>query len=390
MRYRILIVADYLPYPLNHGGAIAQYYFLEKLQDDVSFTLCLCLRNRKDVSNLAKLKQQLPGINILSVKKYGARHFLIHRLFNGLGRRLRKQTASEQYLMDGELSDLVTRELNTNKYQFVQVEFFECLPIINHIPDNIKTVYVAHELRFRTLSTSTTPVLEGADLASMRLQETSLINKFDRVVVFTEEDKAHLQTDLNRVFVSPFGLPTALKTSQAWTGLEKLLFLGSEGHTANLDGLIEFLEHTYIPFYDEMMLPIEILGDWSADIKASYANYPKVIFKGMVENVADHMQNCMLVAHILTGTGIRTKVLQALQNRIPVIGTRQAFEGILNYANAPVLIYDSPQAFFKLLADIKSGTINLNLISESSGAFYQLNFNDRNLIERRKLVYDHA
>ena len=71
-----------------------------------------------------------------------------------------------------------------------------------------------------------------------------------------------------------------------------------------------------------------MIGHAPAHTRTEFAS-AKVVFEGYINNLADALtQSVAMVAPIVSGTGVKTKVLDGMACGLPVIGTPLAFAGL--------------------------------------------------------------
>lgn len=104
---------------------------------------------------------------------------------------------------------------------------------------------------------------------------------------------------------------------------------------------------------------------------------------GYVENVSDYMKHglCM-VAPLLTGAGIKIKILEAMSAGIPVLTNDIGIEGI-NAENGKNFLYCcTPDDYVRTINDISRGVIDSKTISANAKQFIKENFDMNNIIEK--------
>lgn len=61
---KVLIVSFNPIYPLYSGGALAQYYFIDELKDQVQFILCTEIKTEKELAGIRMLEKKQPNLKI--------------------------------------------------------------------------------------------------------------------------------------------------------------------------------------------------------------------------------------------------------------------------------------------------------------------------------------
>jgi len=105
--------------------------------------------------------------------------------------------------------------------------------------------------------------------------------------------------------------------------VKKVIFLGSLIRPENREGIIWFI-HNVLPFCPD--LEIQLIGK----IDPSSALYhPQLNQLGFVENLNSvFAQADLMIAPMFSEAGIKIKVIEALMQKMPVLGTRAAYSGL--------------------------------------------------------------
>jgi hypothetical protein len=383
-------------YPLFNGGAIAQYFFLQDLSEDFDCTLFYIVRDNSEWKNIDYVKKCFPKINF-EVLNDSPKIYLRVLIYLGIKYpSLKKITSFIQQIITKsnhedvlfkKVSKYLTKIFSDQEYDVIQFEFFETLKYANLIPNKTKKIFICHEIRFRKHMNE--KILKSFDIAEIEKYELNQLRTFNSVVVFNTEDKEILQSKIsNRISVSPFGIPQSLvKKHQPSKNFNRLIFLGSESHMPNKLGLKWFLDEIYLKSTISKW-EIVITGKWSDDFKLCYSQIKTVKFIGLVENLENIYNESILVSPINSGSGIRTKILEAMANHIPVLGTHFSFEGL--YLNSPnenfVVIKDLID--FDYFFSSKTYSLDLTKKAVQAKQFYDTNFSVTILSEKRRIIYN--
>ena len=402
---KVLLISYNSCYPLFHGGAIAQYYFIDGLKNQVQFVLCNEVRNEKELQNIELLKQKQPSLIVYTlncIKPAPKNNFrnIVKKIISPKNKQhLKLQPNSDDFAdpyferADNKHSEAFIRLINEvivkeNIIQ-VQFDFYNTIDLCWAVPKNVRKIFIHHELRFKRLQLAYDKSELSTNYKLYLIEKTQLferacIREMDEVVVFNENDADLLRADCKSVTVSPFGIPDEqIFKDQVSDSFDKLLFVGGEGHTPNLLGLTWFLNEIYIPNIKEIQYPIWIIGDWSENVKNKYSMYSQVVFCGIVDSVEPYFEHSIFVNPILTGAGLRTKVIHAMVNKVPVLSTRFGAEGCFSEnEDKHIGLFDSEMEFINTLE-----TVDFSELGEKGFGFYYKNFNKEKLLTIRNNIY---
>ena len=110
------------------------------------------------------------------------------------------------------------------------------------------------------------------------------------------------------------------------------------------------------------------------------------MFTGFVQNLGNIYENAMLVAPIISGSGVRTKILEAFSNKIPVISTVFASEGLYKQEKESnhIIHFNSSTSFIKEFEILKQDP-NLIIDLANKGFNYFLLYFDEDLLFNKRL-----
>ena len=127
-----------------------------------------------------------------------------------------------------------------------------------------------------------------------------------------------------------------------------MIFVGSQ-NPHNIAG-IQWFEKKVLPFLEDTK--VHIIGK----ICKVVTDHPNFVKHGMVDDIEDFYQNTKIaICPMLSGTGIKIKVLEALSHSLPVVTNRRGVDGLLNKTLNGCIVEntgkDFAEAILKLLRD---------------------------------------
>lgn len=412
---KLLIVSFKIPYPLNEGGAIAQFVFLEHLATIYEISFCTIINTQFQKTSIEGLKNAIPNLKVYSFEHISNVAFKSRLVTNfvAFGIALIKNTrffigkcmnkvqfnskpinieTSFGYLEEEFVLFLKTI-IKENDFEFIQLEFFETISLLPILPKEIKKIVVHHEIRSKRNSLILMPNIEFKKyiVETTKIIETAFLNFADSVIVFNEKDKEYLSELKTKVFVSPFGIPQQMIVkNEVSTFFNKFLFLGSENHYPNKEGLQWFLDQIYIPNSKIINWPIYITGTWSENFQKKYEKYESILFIGFIPELKECYDHSIMLTPILSGSGIRTKILQSFANKIPVIASKFASEGLFENSDTSnhLIHFESEMDFLREFEKIRNDMSYLTSIAENGFQYFSNFFNMDDLLQKRVNVYN--
>lgn len=421
---RLLIITKCMPYPLTLGGNISQFSILEKLQHFCKITLCYEIYSNDDLDNSNKLNVLLPLVEIIPIFSYDQANIqpndlinykqktLINRFFDLSIRKVYKKLAKKKpqvhrknniNIIDEfsklyfspktkEFINSVTELLNEKRWDLVQIEFYEYLDLIYLIDNSYKTIYVNHEsrtLRFESkyLNNVNSGIFEKYNISLLSSYEGDLLRKFDNVFVFSDIDNMMLRNIFNckNVFTTPFPiLDSHFTKNNLFKKLDKLTFIGSSKHLPNKEGLEWFANEIYPAIKEKFNLKVYVIGDWPLhnQLKVFQDDF---VYLGVLDNYDDILENSAMIVPILSGNGIRTKILYGLAKGVPVISTRLGAEGILT---DELFLADNKIEFIYSLNYLLSLNIeSLSILLNNARQFVEFNYSQSKVVNQRLNIY---
>ncbi|RYE15084.1 MAG: glycosyltransferase [Rickettsiales bacterium] len=230
------------------------------------------------------------------------------------------------------MHEIITKQ----SFDIIQIDHLELIELGYFLPKNIKKIFVHHELLFGRLESSlndkTPAPYEQYILNSTRSKEVNLLNQFDGIFVFSDSDKDKLLC-LNiktPVFCAPFPVSDEnfVPIHETLSNINKIIFLGGEAHAPNKEAVSWYMNEVAPLIKQFSDLKLHVIGSWEEKTVKKYVDNSSIVFSGFVEDLITYCKNSVMVVPLLTGSGIRTKILYAMAQGVPVISTSIGCEGI--------------------------------------------------------------
>ena len=171
-------------------------------------------------------------------------------------------------------------------------------------------------------------------------------DKFDSCIVVNDKDKKLLQRKLNvEISVVANGVDTNYFKNQNKEYDKKLVFLGDMSTPPNNDAIKYFVEEIYPLILKRHNIKLYIVGRNPSNYIKSLSN-DNIIVTGEVEDVRDYLgPNSIFVTSMISGTGIKNKILEAMSMELAVVSTSIGISGIDAMENKEYLLADNTILF---------------------------------------------
>ena len=186
-----------------------------------------------------------------------------------------------------------------------------------------------------------------------------MYNHFDYCILVNSKDKELLKKDIHiPLKVVPNGVDTVYFGNENDYGEVKLVFLGDMSTPPNNDAVKYFIENIYPQVLDEENIKFYIVGRNPSNYIQSLHNNSNIIVTGPVEDVRKYMdRNTIFITPMISGTGIKNKILEAMSMKLAVVSTSTGISGIEAEDSINYLLADDEERFkdciIKLVHDEK-------------------------------------
>lgn len=400
----ILIITPYFPYPINSGGAQAQFHMINALREEFNISFAFVSpRHKKHEQQLQKLWSNVTFYPYKGEKTnwlYKRAMKMLKKLHSwpDKGKHIINPVLSHSFeeAIDYQFIDFLQNIIKKEKIEIVQFEFAEYLNLAYAFQD-VKKIFIQHEIHFiRNLRfLKDIHSLQAHDFYQFNMlkqQEIAAMNACHAIITLTQTDKDILQKEnvTTNIFISPAVIPSPYEClPQHFQFKNKIIFLGGDGHKPNYEGFLWFLETIWKKMSPDIPhIKVQAIGKWRTKHKKYIQNkYTNVEMLGYVEDIKPYLQHAIMIVPILTGSGMRMKIIDAANNGTPFITTQIGVEGLDFIDNKDCFIVNSSEDFSLKLAElITNESLQLKF---RDNAFYKIKklYPTNKLIQTRSNIY---
>ncbi|MGY3214824.1 glycosyltransferase family 4 protein [Mucilaginibacter sp. HD30] len=355
---KILILSHRVPFPQNGGYSIV-----------VCNTIRGLLRMGHQVSVLAlntkpSLEDCLPDDDLLGKISYKAYSIDITVTVLQVATNLLQKTSFniDRYYDEG-FERLLINEVKTNEFDIIQFEGLLTTLYYDAARknSNARLIYRAHNIENQLWERLSQQKIDPFKRSYLKLHarriknyELHQLNKFDALLVFTNEDKNTLVKDGIKVKMQV--LPIGIRLDQyapdhSLIEFPSLFFLGSLDWLPNREGMQWFLENFYKDIADgTLMTKLYVAGNDIPELFDDYEALGKIFIQGEVDNALEFVNSkAIMIVPLLTSGGMRVKIVEGMAMQKCIISTSLGAEGINYVDGRDILIANSIEEFGKAI-----------------------------------------
>lgn len=404
---KILIATILLPYPLDSGGAQAQYNMIDGLRREHTITLVYPENSHNCAKAASHLRRVWPEVTLRPytyAAQYSSARFALSKVERMCKLLLMRHSDSFKierilkpygYDLTPRFGRFVRRAVRESGAELVQVEFYPYLHVADLLPEGVKTVFVHHELRYvrneRMLEPFRLSAAQRAELSRQKADEIATLNRYDKVVTLTDQDRQQLVADgvTAPIAVSPAAVSTEVCPLRPWEG--SLSFLGGAGHGPNKEG-IDWLSDRVFPLIDwkaqgrDVSFKVVGKGWTEADVRHFPAESLRIL--GFVPRLETEIAGSILLVPILSGSGMRMKLLEGAAMGLPIVTTTVGAEGLLFEDGVNCLKADTPEDFARAITRLTADAALRKTLSENAQRLFEAHYSKQALVRTRNAVYE--
>lgn len=392
----ILMLCNKSPYPAGEGGPMAMNSIVTGLINAGHNVKILAVNSEKyhikeeDIPKSYKKETNIELVDVdLSIKPIAA----FKNLFTD------KSYHVERFISDNFKNKLI-EILKNNKYDIVQLEMIYMAPYIETIREHsdativLRAHNVEHLIWDRIAKKTKFPPKRwylNHLVRTLRKYEMDVINKVDGIAAITYRDAAFFRGETAVPVIDiPFGVnPDEFNPAYEVKDNPTLYHIGSMNWMPNEEGIRWFLSNVW-----------DKVAKRNPDLQLNLAgrNMPKWLLRlkkknvNIVGEVPDAKEfvknNDIAVVPLLSGSGIRIKIIESMAMGKTVVTTMVGAEGIQYSEYENIIIADSPSKMVEVICKIVKEPKEAQRIGCNARRLVEDIYDNKKIIERLLLFYD--
>lgn len=344
---RLLLLTQVLPFPADAGPKIKTFNLIKYLCKSFDITLVSFVRADNTPEHTKALREYCAEVYTVPMERSRLRDVkaLLRSLLKGQPFLMVRDESKAMTELLGRLTQGSSFEA-VHADQLNMAQFALPLPVGMKVLDEHNAVWcIADRLRHGQRNPLKKLVLT-LETFKLRRYEWKICRKFDRVLAVSREDEAALKLDCE---VIPIGVDAVATTPlQLQPGSKNLVSLGTMFYPPNVEAALWFGREVFpLILKREPTATYTIIGAKPPQsIYEMARTNPQIRVLGYVEDLRPALEDSAgLVVPLLSGGGMRVKILDALALGLPVVSTTVGAEGVQLEAGRTALLADRPEEF---------------------------------------------
>ncbi|HKM94130.1 MAG TPA: glycosyltransferase family 4 protein [Prolixibacteraceae bacterium] len=388
---KILFLTNKSPYPPIDGGSIATFGMMKGLTNAGHKVTALVMNTLKHHITPFEIPEQVASKITFHLVEVPANIQFIPAIKNLLFSDL---PYNAERFITKKYSNKLESLLKVNHFDIIQLEGLYLYPYIEVIRKHSKAkiVYRGHNIEFEIwerllVNSSGLKKLYLKILVNrLKIFEKAMINQYDLLIPITERDLIKLNKLGNKkpALVIPAGINLEEAQNNIQQKFDNLFFIGALDWAPNQEGLVWFLDKCWNKLLKNFPnLQLTIAGRNAPSWLVNKFKKKNITYAGEVPDAKDYMLNQgIMIAPLFSGSGMRVKIIEAMNLKKPIVTTTIGCEGIDINHKVHAMIGDTPSLFINNITHLLQQEQLAHSISENCFTFVQSNYSNQNIAKR--------
>jgi glycosyltransferase involved in cell wall biosynthesis len=380
-RHRVVCVSPILPWPLDRGNRVRVFNLITEVAARHE-TIAVLQHSPQDAAQGVEDARSALEAAGVSVRLVGQPNVGPKRLAMRLAyeaRRIMNGTLVEEYYLNTRVfRKFVSLVVAETAPDVVIVEYFYCgMPDVATL--GVPVVCDTHDVMWE--NAASTRGIAGRRLAALQTRERNTLGRFAGVICVHERDLEVVSSMLGYQPTSEVIATTRQRETipySAHTGGSGRVvgFYGAFNSRMNLDAL-DYLLRAVWPRVLKLVpdAGLVVFGSGGDSLKESVEAHQATEYLGALRNVEDGLERMdVLLMPLRMGSGIKGRVLEAMEHGVPVVGTSVTFDGIPITPGREGVVAESAEGLAAEVARLLLDGTHWENISQSARLFFERSY----------------
>ena len=392
----ILMLCNKSPFPPSEGGPMAMNSIVNGLLKAGHKVKILAVNSEKyhiKEKDIPKEYREKTGIELVDVD-------LRIKPFEAFKNLFSDESYHVKRFISTDFTNKLIEILKKDKYDIVQLEMVYMAPYIQTIRENSNATIVlrAHNVEHLiwdriAKKTKFLPKRWYINhlVRTLKKYELNVINQVDGIAAITYRDAAFFRGETAVPVIDiPYGVnPDDFKPHYEVKDVPTLYHIGSMNWMPNEEGIAWFLNNVWGKLIKRnpninLYLAGRHMPKWLMKLKAKNVNV-----LGEVADAKEFIRNHdIAIVPLLSGSGIRIKIIESMAMGRTVITTMIGAEGIQYSEYENIIIADSPAKMTEVICKIIKEPEEAQRIGRNARKLIEEVYDNKKIIERLLIFYD--
>ncbi len=392
---KILMLSNRLPFPPKDGGAIAVYNMMKGLKEAGNTLTLFSLNTPKHYIRPDQYSEEFQSLGNLIPIDIDTSLKAINAFLN----LFTKESYNLKRFYAKHVEDALIKLLKKESFDLIQVEGLFMAPYIELIRKYSKAICVLrthnieHQIWERLANQAYGLKKWYLKLLTRRLKrvELTLPGRFDAIIPITEEDAAFFrkQFPATGCFVCPAGvdldkfIPDSLAAEP-----DTLFHLGALNWMPNAEAVKWFIHSVWPQLHAKYPSLRFVIAGKHTPAEFFGWKYPNVEVAGEVEDAVAFMNSKkIMIVPLLSGSGMRLKIIEGMACAKTIVSTPVGAEGIAYTQGKDILIAEDADAFAQAISYCLEHPYEAEQIGEQASKLAREKYNNRYIIDNLLSYY---
>ena len=393
---KILLLCNKPPYPASEGGPMAMNSIITGLLDAGHQVKVMAINSDKyhvKASDIPDDYKKKTGIELIKVD-------LRVRPMKAFLNLFTKKSYHVERFISERFKKKLKQLLEKEHFDVVQLEMLYMTPYVETIRENSKAMIVlrAHNVEHKIwerIAKETKFFLKRWYInhltKTLKEYELNALETVDGIAAITRKDAAFFRKYCSKPIIDiPYGVyPEEFTPKYEIEGKPKFYHIGSMNWMPNEEGIRWFIDEVLPKTVEKVPdfvyhLAGRSMPEWLTTLKSLHVN----VIGEVPDAKAFVAQHDVAIVPLLSGSGIRIKIIESMAMGKTVITTRVGAEGILYDEDVNIIIAENKAKMVEAIRSLNENPQNAVRIGHAARKLVEETYDNRKIIARLLMFYE--